>query len=55
MKKIKVRVEAEGILADHMVRRLEGLTGPRDKKDLAQLIIEADRNPKITVVSAEKA
>lgn len=55
MKKVKITVEAKGVLPDHFARRLEGMTGMRDMKAMAQLVIEEDREPKIEVVEIKNA
>ncbi len=56
MKKVKISVEASGVLPDHFARRLEGLIGsPRDMKAMAQLVIEEDRNAQIEITEIKNA
>lgn len=55
MKKVKITVEASGVLPDHFARRLEGLAGKRDMKDMAQLVIQEDRDPRIEIVEIKDA
>ncbi len=56
MKKVKITVEASGVLPDHFATRLEGLVGsPRDMKAMAQLVIEEDRNVKIEITEMKNA
>lgn len=56
MKKVKVQVVTEGIVANHVANRLEGKIGPvRDRKDLAQLVIQEDNEPEIEILEIKDA
>lgn len=54
LKRIRITVEAQAIMPEHLVKRLEGLTGPRDRKELAQMVIEEDHNPLIIIIESKK-
>ncbi|KKL52519.1 hypothetical protein LCGC14_2284670 [marine sediment metagenome] len=55
LRKIKVTIEATAIMPEHLVNRLEGMTGKRDRKDLAQMVIEDDGDPIITITENKQA
>jgi hypothetical protein len=54
MIKVRVKITAEGILPDHLASRLQGLTGKRDRKVLAQMIVEEAKDPQIEVEELKK-
>jgi len=48
MKRVKVVITAEAVVPDHIAKRaVDNYGGPRDKKLLAQMIIESDKSPSI--------
>lgn len=56
-KRIKIRVEAEAVLPEHMVKRIAGQmgAGPRDRKLLVFDVIQDDKNPKVEVLEITEA